>query len=342
MTPSTALHGFLTALGYPADTLPKETHELSAMYRTALAGRRMLIVLDSAQSADQVRPLLPNSPGSVTVVTGRSRLDGLIIRDGAVRIDVGCLPETASVDLLAKIIGTERVDAEPEAAATLVSLCGNLPLALCITAERLARHPAHPLSAWVDMMDGNADQLEHLDIPGDPATSLRAVLSWSYRELPAATSRLLRLLGLGDELEFDASRVVRAFAAERAAEAHLAMLVDSGLLTSPVPGRYRLHKLVHLYARERAQAEERSEQVVDFARRLRHGRSGRPSVGTRGRPPQLLSAHRAGTGDRRPDRRRERGGIGGGAELIHVHGPAWQGPGECPLGLLEPCLGHPA
>ncbi|MER5778301.1 NB-ARC domain-containing protein [Streptomyces sp. NPDC002039] len=333
MTPSAALHGFLAALGHPASSLPKEIHELSAMYRTALAGRRMLILLDNAHSADQVRPLLPNSPGSVTVVTSRSRLAGLTIRDGAVRIDLDCLSAAASVHLLAKLIGTNRVHAEPEAAATLASLCGNLPLALQITAERLASHPVNPLSEWVGMMTRNADQLEHLDIPGDPTTSVRAVFSWSYLALPAATSRLFRHLGLSDEPEFEAAQVIRAFDAQQPVEAHLAMLVDASLLTSPVPGRYRLHKLVHLYARERAEAEEGSEYMVDFARRLR--RSRRVIAGTYGAPP-LLSAQRTGAGDRRPDGLGERGGIDGAAETVHDHGPTWRGwQGCCPVGLLD-------
>ncbi|WTU23284.1 NB-ARC domain-containing protein [Streptomyces sp. NBC_00073] len=278
MTPSTALHGFLAALGHPADTLPKETHELSGMYRTALAGRRMLIVLDNAQSAEQVRPLLANSPGSVTVVTSRDRLTGLTIRHGALRVDLDCLPKDASLHLLANVVGMDRINAEPEAVATLVSLCGSLPLALHIIGERLVRYPANPISEWVDTMIRNPNRLEGLDIPGDPATSLRAVFSWSYLALPAATARLFRLLGLNDRSEFKISQITRAFVEEKAIEPRLAMLVDSHLLTSPAPGKYRFHKLVHLYARERAEAEESSEYTAEFARRLRRSRRDEPST----------------------------------------------------------------
>ncbi|MET9465170.1 NB-ARC domain-containing protein [Streptomyces sp. NPDC006544] len=356
MTPSAALRGFLAALGHRADTLPEDVHELSSTYRTALAGRRMLILLDNAQSADQVRPLLPNSPGSVTVVTSRSRLAGLTIRDGAVRIDLGCLPENASVRLLAKIIGTDRVHAEPEAAAALVSLCGNLPLALHIMAERLARHSDTLMSEWVDVLTGNPDRLDDLDIPGDPTTSLRAVFSWSYLALPAATSRLFRLLGLSGEPEFEASQVKLAFCEEEAIEAGLAMLVDSHLLTSPAPGRFRLHELVRLYARERAVAEENSEDLADFARRLRRGRRGKPTPGTSRLPLQILMSKRAecsgavptderrlvvhksrwkGSGDRRPNDLGSRGGISGEADLARLSGPGLQGVEGCPLGLLD-------
>ncbi|MFE3992095.1 NB-ARC domain-containing protein [Streptomyces goshikiensis] len=359
VTPTSALHAFLTALGQPAGTLPKEVHELSAMYRTALAGRRMLILLDNAQSADQVRPLLPNSPGSVTIVTSRSRLTGLAIRDGAVRIELGCLSEPASIRLLAEIIGTDRVYAEPEAAAALVSLCGNLPLALHITGELLARHPVHPLSEWLDVMTGNPDQLDSLDTPGDPTTSLRAVFSWSYLALPAATSRMFRLLGLSDEPEIDASQIFRAFAEEKEVGARLAVLVDSHLLTSPAPDRYRLHKLVHLYARERAEAEEDPEYLVDFARRLRRGQRGEPSAGTCGHPLPLLRSQRIeyegeagtlaldkrglmlhgarpeGASDHRPNSSGTCVTIGGTAQLAHLHGPEGHGAEGCPLGLPD-------
>ncbi|MGW6571102.1 NB-ARC domain-containing protein [Streptomyces sp. NPDC054945] len=341
LTPSAALHGFLTALGHPAATLPKETHELSAMYRTALAGRRMLILLDNAQSADQVRPLLPNSPGSVTVVTSRSRLAGLTIREGAVRIDLDCLLAAASVHLLAKVIGTNRVHAEPEAAAAVVSLCGDLPLALHITAERLARHPGNPLSEWVDMMTRDAGgPLEHLDIPGDPTTSLRTVFSWSYLALPAATSQLFRHLGLGDESEFEAAQVTHACADGQPVEAHLDILVDSSLLTSPIPGRYRLHKLVHLYARERAEAEEGPEYLVDFARRLR--RSPRVVAGAHGRPPQFpfdaADLRRRPSSERVRRARRHRGCSGTlPCPRAHLAGLARLPPG--PVGLRLPGVG---
>ncbi|WP_405680019.1 NB-ARC domain-containing protein [Streptomyces sp. NBC_00868] len=290
MTPAAALRGFLTALGCAADSLPEEAHELSAMYRTVLAERRMLILLDNAQSAEQVRPLLPNSPGSVTIVTSRDRLTGLTVRHGAARVDLDCLSEHASVHLLAKIIGTDRVNAEPEAAAALVSLCGNLPLALHIAGERLARHPNTPICEWVTKLTWKPNRLDTLDIPGDPATSLRSVFSWSYLALPASTSRLFRLLGLSDASEFEVSQIMQVFTEESAVEMHLALLVDSHLLGSPAPGRYRFHKLVHLYARERAEAEERSEYLTAVTRRLRRSRRDEASIGRRGRPREIISS----------------------------------------------------
>lgn len=349
MTPSTALHGFLAALGHPADTLPKETHELSGMYRTALAGRRMLIVLDNAQSAEQVRPLLANSPGSVTVVTSRDRLTGLTIRHGALRVDLDCLPKDASLHLLANVVGMDRINAEPEAVATLVSLCGSLPLALHIIGERLVRYPANPISEWVDTMIRNPNRLEGLDIPGDPATSLRAVFSWSYLALPAATARLFRLLGLNDRSEFKISQITRAFVEEKAIEPRLAMLVDSHLLTSPAPGKYRFHKLVHLYARERAEAEESSEYTAEFARRLRRSRrraeygGGAGTVAIDDRNPVVHGWRQTGTKHLRPDGPGERGGIRGGADLARVHGLAcWNGQRSCRSSLPSGLLGQRA
>jgi len=140
MTPSEALAGFLTALGVPSERVPADVNQAAGLYRTMLADRRMVVVLDNACAAEQVRPLLPGSPGSVVVVTGRHGLGGLVARDGAGHIALDVLTPADAVALLRRVLGRRRVDAEPEAARELATLCGFLPLALRTAAADLTLH----------------------------------------------------------------------------------------------------------------------------------------------------------------------------------------------------------
>ncbi|MDQ3886766.1 MAG: NB-ARC domain-containing protein, partial [Actinomycetota bacterium] len=187
MTAERALEGFLRALNVPVEQIPAGLEARAALYRSLLDGRRVLIVLDNASSAEQVRPLLPGSPSCRVVITSRSRLSGLIARDGASRVTMDLLPPAEAIALLRDVIGDNRVAAESEAAAELAKRCAYLPLALRIAAERAVTHPHVPLTDLTDELAVEHDRLDLFaaDEEEDEATALRAVFSWSYRALPA-------------------------------------------------------------------------------------------------------------------------------------------------------------
>ena len=193
--PVEALAGFLPALGVRTDQVPADVDRAAALYRTPLADRRMLVVLDDARSAEQVRPLLPGSPGSVVVVTSRYGLGGLVARDGAVHVALDVLTPDEAYALLRRMLGRRRVDADPEAAGELARLCGHLPLALRIAAANLTLHPELTVADHVAELAAD-DRLSRLRVDGDEETAVRVAFDLSYAALPAEASRLLRLLGL--------------------------------------------------------------------------------------------------------------------------------------------------
>jgi tetratricopeptide (TPR) repeat protein/transcriptional regulator with XRE-family HTH domain len=249
-----ALAGFLRDLGVPGQDVPAEAGERAARYRSLLAGRRVLIMLDNAAETEQIRPLLPGSPGCVTVATSRDALAGLVARDGAVRLDLDALPSAEAVGLLRALIG-ERVDADPDAADELAALCARLPLALRVAAELAAARPAVSLAELVDEL---ADQqLDVLDAGGDPRTGIRAVFSWSHRHLDTGAARLFRLLGLhpGPDLDVHAAAALAA-SSERDACRGLDVLARAHLIDAAGPGRHGMHDLLRAYARELAGADD--------------------------------------------------------------------------------------
>ncbi|HEY1179276.1 MAG TPA: BTAD domain-containing putative transcriptional regulator, partial [Phytomonospora sp.] len=192
MEPDEALGLFLTALGVPGVEIPATLDGRVGRYRSLLAGRRMLVVLDNAATAAQIRPLLPGDPACLTIVTSRDRLTGLIARDGAEGVPLDVLGAGESRALLRKVVGA-RTETEPDAAATLAELCGGLPLALRIAAASLVEYPHRTIAAL------NADldraRLDALAVDGDPASAVRAVFAHSYQALDAPVRRLFRLLG---------------------------------------------------------------------------------------------------------------------------------------------------
>jgi NB-ARC domain len=189
MTSAEAICGFLDALQVPAGQIPTETGARVGLYRSLLAGRRMLVVLDNARDADQVRPLLPGSPGCVVLVTSRSQLAGLIAAEGASVLTLDVLSGAEARALLAGRLGTARIEGEPEAVADLADACARLPLALSIVAARATTRPGFPLSALAVELRRGPNPLDRLDT-GDPVTSIRAVFSWSYEDLDAAAARM--------------------------------------------------------------------------------------------------------------------------------------------------------
>jgi DNA-binding SARP family transcriptional activator len=252
VTAADALAGFLRALGVPGRDIPPGDDERAARYRSLLAGRRMLVVLDNAGSVEQVRPLLPGSVSCAVLVTSRDALAGLVARDGAARLDLDLLSLEEAVALLAELIG-ERAEADPDAAAELARQCARLPLGLRVAAELAAARPAVPLTDLVADLAGQQRRLDLLDAAGDPRTAVRAVFSWSYQQLGTEAARMFRLLGshpgpdvsvpgaasLAGIAEADARRVLRGLA-----RAHL--------ITEHVPGRYTFHDLLRAYAAEQA------------------------------------------------------------------------------------------
>ncbi len=249
MPAADALAGFLRALGMPGQDIPAEEAERAVRYRSMLAGKRMLVVLDNAGSADQVRPLLPGTPSCTVVVTSRDTLAGLVARDGAVRLDLDLLPQEDAVALLRALIGA-RVDADPRAAAELASQCCRLPLALRVAAELAASRTTVPLADLVSELADLRTRLDLLAAGGDPGTEVRAVFSWSYRHLDVDAARTFRLLGLHPGPDFDlyAAAALTGATVPQARRA-MEVLARAHLFQAAAPGRYGMHDLLRGYAR---------------------------------------------------------------------------------------------
>jgi tetratricopeptide (TPR) repeat protein/transcriptional regulator with XRE-family HTH domain len=254
--PVEALAQSLRALDVPPDQIPAEPVAAAGRYRSALAGRRMLIVLDNAASAEQARPLLPGEPGCVVLVTSRDRLSGLVARDGARRLSLDVLSLDESRALLWRVLGAERVAAEPEAASDLARACSRLPLALRIAAANLTNHPRHRIADHVTQLRQDST-LAMLDLDGDEENGVRRALDLSYRAAPADGQRLFRLLGLVPGPDITAEAVAAlvdlpvprtAYLLDRLAGAHLAY--------EHAPGRYACHDLLRRYAAGLARRED--------------------------------------------------------------------------------------
>ena len=259
MTAGEALTGFLRALGVPGPQIPASAEQRAARYRGLLSGRRVLIIVDNARAAGQVRPLLPAAPGCVTLVTSRDALAGLVARDGAQRVDLDLLPMADAVGLLRALIGS-RVDAAPGAAAELAARCSRLPLALRVVAEIAAMYPARPLADLASELEDQQQRLDVLDAGQDEDTAVRAVFSWSYRHLEASSARAFRLAGLHQGPDLDRHAVAALLGTTAAQAGRLLDVLVRGYLIQPVrPGRYAMHDLLRGYARELASRHD-SEQ----------------------------------------------------------------------------------
>ncbi|MFD9903208.1 BTAD domain-containing putative transcriptional regulator [Streptomyces sp. NPDC059063] len=255
MPVATAVRGFLDALGADPDGIPPHLDAQTALYRSLVAERRILIVLDNARDADQVRPLLPGSPASTVLITSRSRLTALVTTHGARPLPLDVLGRTDAHHLLVSHLGVPRVGAEPEAVAALVDHCAGLPLALGIVAARAATHPDFPLAVLAAELREATDRLDALDA-GDLTASLRAAFAASYRALTPRAATLFALLGLvpGPDIGLAAAASLAALH-EPDARPLLAELEAAHLVRQDVPGRYRMHDLVRLYAAEVARQQ---------------------------------------------------------------------------------------
>ena len=254
--PIDVLARFLQALGVDADQIPHSTEAAAAAYRTRLAGRRVLIILDNAADADQVRPLLPGSPSCMTIVTSRSRLTGLIVRDAALPCRVTTLSASESRLLLARIVGDTRLAAETDAVSDLAGLCGGLPLALRIAGAHLTEQPHRSIGDYAEALRAG-NRVAALAVTDDEHSTLTTTFDLSYRRLDDPSRRLFRLLSLvpGTDLTAPAAAALMASSAETA-ERLLRHLAAAHLCEETAAGRFTAHDLLRAYGAGKSQAED--------------------------------------------------------------------------------------
>jgi DNA-binding SARP family transcriptional activator/tetratricopeptide (TPR) repeat protein len=266
VAPAAAVRTFLDALGVAPEGIPTALETQTALYRTLLADKRILLILDNARDDAQVRPLLPGAPGTLVVVTGRDRLSGLITQ-GAQPVWLGPLAPREAERLLTHRLRGPRLAREPEAAQQIIDACGGLPLALAIVAARAAFRPDFPLAALAAELT-DANRLDAL-ADSDPAVDVRAVFSWSYRALTADAARLFRLLSVhpGPDFSLPAAAAIAEAPPQRTARL-LAELTRANLLTEPAPGRHSFHDLLRAYAAEQADRLDGQADLLAASRRM--------------------------------------------------------------------------
>jgi DNA-binding SARP family transcriptional activator/tetratricopeptide (TPR) repeat protein len=253
MSPEEAVRVFLDAL-VPPQRIPVGPDAQVGLYRSLLAGKRMLVVLDNAGTAEQVRPLLPGSAGCLTVVTSRRQLPGLVASEGAHALALDLLSFDEARELLARRLGQARVGAESAAVDEIIGSCARLPLPLAIVAARAITEPSTSLAELADQLRKAHGGLEPFT-GDDRATDVRTVFSWSYRRLSPAAARLFRLVGwcAGPDITAAAAASLAGSALAEVGSL-LAELTEANLLTEPVPGRHTLHDLLRAYATEQCEA----------------------------------------------------------------------------------------
>jgi DNA-binding SARP family transcriptional activator/tetratricopeptide (TPR) repeat protein len=268
MDPATAVRGFLDAFGVPPQRIPADLDAQAGLYRSLLASRQMLIVLDNAHDSAQVRPLLPGSPGCLVVVTSRNQLTSLIAATGAHPLTLDLLTHHEARDLLTRRLGADRIAAEPDAVTEIITRCARLPLALTLVAAHAAIRPATGLRAMADDLRDTQHRW-HTLTGDDPTTNVRAVFSWSYRMLTPDAARLFRLLGLhpGPDITAPAAASLTAKPAT-AVRPLLTELARAHLITEHTPGRYTLHDLLRAYATDLARTTDPDQRRDAASRRI--------------------------------------------------------------------------
>ena len=272
--PADVLRGFLDALAVHPERVPAGTEGLAALYRSLLADRKMLVLLDNVADVAQVRPLLPASPDCLVIVTSRREMSALAAREGARLLTLDVLSEAEASELLTTRLGADRAQAEPAAITELATLCARLPLALSVIVARAAAQPHLPLAALAAELAEIRGRLDALDV-GDPAANVRTVFSLSYRHLPDAAARMFRLLGLhpGPDISTAAAASMAGVPLAQA-RAALRDLARASLIIESVPGRYGFHDLLRAYAAEQAIEHEggdgRGERRAATRRLLDH------------------------------------------------------------------------
>ncbi|EST39464.1 hypothetical protein N566_01835, partial [Streptomycetaceae bacterium MP113-05] len=251
--PEAVLGAFLRALGTPDAAVPDGVEERAALFRSRLAGRRVLALLDNARDAAQVRPLLPGAEGCAALITSRTRMVDLA---GAHLVDLDVMSPEEAMTLFTRIVGRDRVESERQAAMDVVAACGFLPLAIRIAAARLAARRTWTVSVLASKLADERRRLDELQA-GDQA--VKATFELGYSQLDSGQAHAFRLLGLADgpDISLHAAAALLALGPDDAEDV-LESLVDTSLLESAAPGRYRFHDLVRLYARQCAERDEQS------------------------------------------------------------------------------------
>jgi DNA-binding SARP family transcriptional activator/tetratricopeptide (TPR) repeat protein len=268
MSPAEAVRTFLDAFCVPAPRIPVSPEAQVGLYRSILAGRRVLIVLDNARDAEQVRPLLPGSPGCLVVVTSRNQLTSLVVAEGAHPLTLDLLSNTEARQLLVRRVGEDRAAAEPAAVDEIITRCVGLPLALAIVAARAATHPRFSLEALADELREARGGLDAFG-GGEAVADVRAVFSWSYHALSSEAAGLFRLLGLHPGPDV-ATPAVASLAGVSVAQIRLllAELAQAHLITEHIPGRYTFHDLLRAYATELAHTTDTNGERNAATRRM--------------------------------------------------------------------------
>lgn len=264
---SEVLHGFLHALGVSPAAIPPGLDAKSALFRSILAQRRILVLADNAGSAEHVRPLLPGTSHCLTVVTSRDRLDGLALREGAHRIILDVPSRDEALTLLATQTGPARVAAEPEAADELLELCGRLPLALSVVAARAAAGAGKALGLLAAELRDAHERLDGLSL-AEPDFDLRTIFHWSYGALPTQAARLFRSLDTHPGPDIDGYACAALLGVAAPPKPLLNTLTAAHLLTERSPGRYASHDLLRLFAGELAERDDARERQAAIRRVL--------------------------------------------------------------------------
>jgi DNA-binding SARP family transcriptional activator/tetratricopeptide (TPR) repeat protein len=258
--PAVAMRGFLEALGVSPDQIPPDLPGQASMYRSLLATRRILVVLDNAMDAQQVRPLLPGSSSCVVLVTSRDQLAGLVAVDGARTLPLDVLSTAVSRRLIARRLGEARVAAESAAVDSIIQSCGQLPLALSIVAARASINPWFSLAQLADELEAASGTLDQFD-GGEQAVDVRAVFSWSYQGLTEQVAQLFRQLALtpGPDVSTAATASLAAMTVGEICPL-LSQLARANLIMERIPGRFLLHDLLRAYAMELALSIDSSNE----------------------------------------------------------------------------------
>lgn len=268
LTPLQVISRFLVSLGVLGQQVPSDLDEVTTLYRTLLADRRVLVLLDNAAAPSQVRPLLPNTPRCAVLVTSRNELRGLTALQGSRPLNLDVLLPAQSSRVLAEIVGAERIEAEPDAASDIAALCGHLPLALRIAAANLVARPSSSVREFAaELRQGNL--LARLMIDGDDEAAVRGAFDLSYTSLPAAAARLFRLLGLvpGADFDVDAAAALGDVPVEEATRL-LDQLTAANIVGRHTGPRFQFHDLVRLYAIDRCHHGEDTASITAATERL--------------------------------------------------------------------------
>lgn len=268
VTPHEAIRGFLDAFHTPVEKIPTSLDAQAALYRNLVKGKRLVLVLDNARDTDQVRPLLPDSPNCMVLVTSRQQLNSLAY-NGATYITLDFLSTEEARQLLIKILGPERINAEPEAVEELIQRCVHLPTALHIAAARIKAELHTSLSVLVGQLREQRQRLAALSTGDSQYFDIRAVFSWSYTALSPQAARLFRLLGLhpGPDIATLAAASLTGLS-EPDTHTLLTELTRAHLIKQNTPGRYQFHDLLHVYATEQAYSEDAEDCRIESLHRL--------------------------------------------------------------------------